>query len=421
MLSGALRVSRHEQDDDWLPYTINSALTQPNDPANALPASSTDAKATALTGDLRVTTRGLGPVGAALRFRFNEYDNKTESYTLPGYVRMDQTWVGGAISSNPYGNQQLKLAGELNYRPISPLLLEAGADWVDRQHTLREIDQDGEVGLFGRACWRVDPNVTLEGAYRYANRVAEDFDIEHYEDASGTLIEQPGLRRFDVASRRAQRADAWLEWTPKAWVQTRLEYRYERDYYPDSELGLQDVIQNLGLLDVMLTPSERVELGGGGGYGQSDADQMSRTSGGTISTNPQDNWSALLTDRNWFAYADFTWWMMPDKLSLDMAYEFSWQRGEYHLSNPTNTAEDLPDTRYLRNLFTATLTYDLWESTKLGARYGYDDYDFVDFANQNVPLLNTTTSPPGSNAIFLADNLLSYTANRYAIYLTQSF
>lgn len=421
-LAAALRVNRHEQSDDWLPYTVNSALTDPNLPANALPGTGTDAQATAITGDFRLTTRALGPVGASLRARYNEFDNQTESFTFPGYVRADQAWVAGALTTHPFGNKQVKLAGELNYRPVSRLYLEAGADWTDREHTLREIEEDEEAGAYGRVRLRLAQALSVEAEYRYANRVGSDIDLEYYENAAGTaFIEPVELRRYDVANRRAQIGEFGLDWGPAAWVQTHLEYRYERDNYPDTEIGLRDATRQLGLLDVMLPVSERFELGGGGGYGHYEADQQSRSSGATISTNPNDNWSALLLDRNWFAYADFTWWMQEDKLALEGAYEFSWARGEYYLDNPTNTAQDLPDTRTMRHIAMATLRYDVWDDTEVGLRYAFDDYDVVDFANQGIELLNTAGSPPLANAIFLGDNALSYSANRVALYLTQSF
>jgi len=424
-LSGTVGLRTIQQDDDWLPYTTNTALTQPNDPANALPGTNTDGKATALTADLRATTRVLGPVGASARFNYYDYDNKTPSFVLPGYSRVDAGWTAGPLTTHPYGNSRMKLSGDLRYRPVSRLLLEAGAEWNQREHTLREVEEDQEVAGFGRATLRLTNRFSLDAKYRYGNRVADEFHIEEYQTTSGTFHEQPGLRRFDVANRRQQLADAALHGMFGEAADVQLRYQYARNIYPDSDLGLQDQQGNDVGLDLTYHPEGRVELTGGGGWSQFDAQQVSRTSNsGTVSSNPNDDWTALLRDRNWYGYADLELDIEPDVWTLQLGYEFSWAKGEYLLSNPTDTAQDLPATRYVRHIALADLEYEMWRDTDVGIRYVYDSYDVEDFASQNIPLINPASASEtgaAANAIFLGDNSLPYTAHRVALYLTRRF
>ena len=419
-ITGALGVKFFRQDDDWLPYTINSALTEPNDPTNALPGTRTDGKAAAITGDLRLATRVLDPVGANVRFRYHDYDNETPEFDFPGYVRMDQVWEAIPLTSHPYGHKTAKLSGDLNVRPVSRLRLEGGGEWILRERTHREVPKDQEVAAFARADLRITNSLSVDGRYRYGNRTQDEFHISEYQNPDSSFHEQPGLRRYDVANRRQQLGEAKVSYLFNQNTTAAARYQYGRNKYPDSDLGLQDDEMHLIGLDLTWLPEERVDFLGGGGWSQRDALQESRTSGGSISTNPADNWTALLRDRNWYAYVGMEWDMVPDVWTFELDYEFSWARGEYLLSNPGDTAEDMPATQYIRHLAMFNLEYAVWRDTELGVRYFYDNYKVTDFANQGIPLINPAIGG-SANSIFLADNSLPYTAHRAALYLTRTF
>ena len=63
--------------------------------------------------------------------------------------------------------------------------------------------------------------------------------------------------------------------------------------------------------------------------------------------------------------------------------------------------------------------YHWLKSVTLVGRYGWEQYDVVDFATNNVPLIFPTTG--ASNAIFLGDSSIPYRATRLALLAKYTF
>ena len=105
-----------------------------------------------------------------------------------------------------------------------------------------------------------------------------------------------------------------------------------------------------------------------------------------------------------FVYSRDTWWAVPEQLRFGADYTFTRSMGKYHLSNDPKSptvpaAQDLPNTFYRRHELMRESSWRLQPQYDLTARFGYDQYDVVDFATNNIPLLNVT--PTGATAIFL--------------------
>jgi hypothetical protein len=52
-------------------------------------------------------------------------------------------------------------------------------------------------------------------------------------------------------------------------------------------------------------------------------------------------------------------------------------------------------------------------------RYGWEQFDVIDFAATGIPLLSPVTG--ASNAIYLGDNLQDYRANMLALVVKKTF
>jgi hypothetical protein len=88
-VSANVSVAEGTQNDPFIPYTINSALAWSR--LDSLPAKSLNAKATTVTQDYRLSGSPLAKVWAALRFRDEQYTNKTKQLTFNGLSTTDYT------------------------------------------------------------------------------------------------------------------------------------------------------------------------------------------------------------------------------------------------------------------------------------------------------------------------------------------
>jgi len=425
--TGSVTISQTTQDDKWLPFTINSAILQPD--SFPLPGTNTDGKAKTITQDYRVTSRPSDYFGGTLRYRRSEYDNNTKSSTFPGQVVYDQTWNGTDITNHPFGNTVTTYGLDLDVKPITKLTVTFLAEQQRRDRTFREVTRDDETTFGVKA--RVKPVRDLDAtaSYRHAKRELDEFHVEDYENASGALIEQPGLRRYDIGDREQERATGSLAWSPTSRVDLSATYDYLRnEYQSDSELDELASPTQLGLLDEARRSasmegafhlSERMDLTAGYGWGQVYTNQRSRESGAVIAFTDSVNWQARLKD--WFVYLSggVEWRPITDKLTLSGSYLLERAPGVFRLTRVTGTAIDLPGTRYKREAVGTEAWYQVDGSLSLGARWGWEQYEATDFANKDVPLLFPSSG--SVTAVFLGDGFQDYRAHQVELRVRRTF
>jgi hypothetical protein len=137
-----------------------------------------------------------------------------------------------------------------------------------------------------------------------------------------------------------------------------------------------------------------------------------------MSSNPIDNWTANIKDTDVYVAAGAAWSVRPQKLSLTADYEFSRHIQDFDLGNGANTAVDVPQTIYRRHDVTADAIYNWLRNMSFIVRYNWEEYDIVDFATNNVPLVYPATS---SAAITVGDSSQSYRAHRVALLAKWTF
>lgn len=410
-------VIRNEQNDAWLPMTVNSAISQSS--LDSLPGTNTDAKSTIIAQDYRVTTRPWRALTGVVRLHHQDYDNETPRHTFTGQVRMDQSFIAGRLTNKPFGNSELLAGTDLDWEVLPQATVGATYEFRRRHHTFREIESDEENRVEGRLRLRPVREITLGADYRHGERKSDTFILEDYENSSGVLIEQPGLRRYDVADRIQDRIRTNAGWTPNQKVSMGVSFEWLQNDFDQSELGLQEQQRKITAGNVLVTLTDRLNVNVGGGYEHTSATQKSRESAAVIVQSDTTSWTANPNDHNSYVFTSAEWWAAPAKLSFEVSYLFSRARATYDLLNFGGTAQDLPDTKHDLHDLLLEACYRVTHSLDLAARYGFERYDVSDFASQNVPLLNVASGT--SNAIFLGDSTLDYKAHRIAVLATQRF
>ena len=417
-LTGNVSVSRLTQNDPWLPYTVNTAIPESN--PDSLPGKSTDAKAVRVTMDYRLTSALTKGFHGTLRFHRHHYDNQTPEHTFSGRAPYDVSWTAGANTNEPLGNTQSTIGLDLDYKLTSRVSLGGTGELRKREHTLREAENDDEPVLGGRARITASDDLSFELGYSHGNRYQKFFDDSAYLSATGAQAEQPGLRRFDLANRLRDEANAGVTCAVGERLDLSVQYVLRQNRYNRSVYGLAYNREYQAASDAVLHASDVIDLSGGFGVNRSNTEQRSATSGAIIVLDHSADWSAGVRDVNTFAYGRADWRVTPKRWTLSAGYTFSRDQAKYHLTNNFSpAAQDLPDTFYRLHEATLEARCRLKGQTDLTGRYQFDEWRITDFASQNVPLLNVAAG--SATAIFLGDSSLPYKAHRLALLVSRRF
>jgi MtrB/PioB family decaheme-associated outer membrane protein len=419
VLSATLGLAHYTQNDDWLPMTVNTAIPQSS--LDSLPGRSTDGKANRLTGDYRLVSRPVPKLTATVRLHHDRYENDTPEHTFSGLVRVDQTFVPGAITSPSADYGQLVYGLDADYDFTRRVTIGGFAEQRRQDRTDREVERDDETVLGAR--FRARPGMGLElfVDYRHGDRTLDQFAVDEYKkngDPDSALTEQPDLRRYDVADRVQNQVRTTLSLPVGETVTLSTGYTYLDNDYPSTALGLTHEKRQTVDLDLSWSPSDRLDVSGGGGWERYDTHQISRESGATLASTDSTNWTAALADHNLFAYFNASW-SASRRLRLTGWYELTDARGTYDLDNFAHTAVDLPDTKYRRQEADVEARWVWMSHTDVTLRYVFEQYDVTDFGNEDIPFVFPVTG--ASTAIFLGDSSMDYRAHRVALLATRRF
>ena len=119
---GTFSFNNMQQNDPFLPFTINPALVFPGGvQANslmALPARSLNGNVNTYLSNNVVTTDITSDIKSKLSYRYYNYDNRTPTIYLPGYIGADAGGTGIVTTGNPF------VPTANGYAPLSSLTMK---------------------------------------------------------------------------------------------------------------------------------------------------------------------------------------------------------------------------------------------------------------------------------------------------------
>lgn len=434
-LTGTFGMSHGTQDDPFLRPTSNTALPQSS--LDSLPARSLNGKVNTYTGDVRLSSHPVNKLDAAVRFHYNKYDNKTEPLEFTGFAPYDVSWQRRIYTESDVAeNSQWVGGADLDYALSHEVRLGGTAEYRVRERSPREIEKDKESVVGGRLRLRPVSAMQIDGKYTHGDRKNDGFNLDDYMGYTTRLavpvtgvydslvqIEQSALRRFDVADRTQDKANAGLSYAFNETFDASASYAYVNNDYKNTTLGLTAEKEHTVAATGTMHVNERLDLNAGYGFDWMRSNQASRQSGSaTLSVNPADNWAAELKDNDVFAQGGFEWEARP-KVTLTGDYQFSRHAATFHFTNGGGagfaTFGDLPNTIYRLHQLVTEARYQWQKNTSVSLRYGFEEYDTNDWAVTNVPLIFPVTGT--SNAVFFGNSALSYRAHRAAVIMRHTF
>jgi Putative outer membrane beta-barrel porin, MtrB/PioB len=446
-LSADLAFNTWTQNEQFLPYTINSAIFTPTGaPANALstlPQQSLDGKINTSMFNFAFSSRPTDDLSIRLRYRAYELTNETTRFVIPGDAggSPDRSWSVntptpdapyGHPTANPYDHSTKRFDLQASY-DIGAVSLEGSYRNGQLERTSREA-HSGDENMWGvAAVWRTGGMFDFKAMYDSYERTAEGETIYGFQE--------------DEAEKTVKRTGLEVELSPfNAFGMTFTYYRNDREYpnrpnrvpvvsgvpvpgvqFPNTPSGLIEAAYDTFTLDFEYVPSERAEIGAW--YTDEKDTALNRwhtttTVAGTPPTYTLNNsLSYAGTERGDSFGVNAMFTLVPDKWKL--AFLFTQQKidglmditaletGSFY--NPGRTTlippgqggaadiADYDDTEWTTANLSLAYTYN--PKVTLSVGYAYDKYTYTDAYNANNSIF--VQSP----LFFMQENNGNYTAN----------
>jgi MtrB/PioB family decaheme-associated outer membrane protein len=373
-VTGSVTLGAWRQNDQLLPFTINSALAAPQ-----LPRQTAEAQARTVAMNYSVTSRPVRMVWLNARYRYHEFDNRTPRFETPVRVRLDQAIVAAhapvALSSTRHN---LDLDASLRPLPATSFSLAYGRAQVDRTH--RIFGRTTEDVIRVSADTALARIVTVRGIVEHAERAGSRFDAEALPDS-----EQPAMRHFDLADRTRDRVTALVQVTPVPAVGISASAARGQDDYRNSGFGLRDSETTSYTVALDLVPDERINAGLSFVTDTYSTLQRSRNAApGAQFNDPARDWLMDSGDRTRTITASLDLLRVVRATELRLVYDMSRSRATYLYQLPPNSTlaapSQLPPVLNRLQSATADVRYFVTPQLALGAWYWFDDYQVRDFS-----------------------------------------
>lgn len=342
-LSFTLQRGRMEQDEQFLPYTVNPDLTV----ATPLPRDSAGARIDTTLASLNLSARPWPRLHLHAQARYEEMDNRTPQATYV-YIGGDSTNQATVAASDrvrtnlPLSTERkvFKVGGSWDLIPKTKL--KFAYDFDEDQRTYAEVDRNRThlVSLGVRRSLTEDLNGDLTVSRSRRDGSGYCYNCPYLQSFAPALTgpqagnntnwdNLPLLRRFAYADRDRDKVRLALTASPHEMVTVQAFADYMRDEYPQTLFGLRNARTASYTLEAAFTPAEG--LSGYAYYTRDRAkyDQAGRSYNtaskptlGFVETSGSDWFNAGEDEGDTFGVGG-KWAVMPKRLELGLDATYS--------------------------------------------------------------------------------------------------
>lgn len=413
-ITGNFSYSLMEQDDTFLPYTVNptTAITVP------LPRSNLDGEVEKWFVNLAIATRPLPKLNLTGRYTFDYKDNNTPIDTYL-YVSRDGTSQSAIDESRarinrPYGYEKHKVQLDANYRLMPRARLAVGYQYENIDRNVRdrrvvltgstfnvgmnEVDtteeHTGYIKLMGTPTDRTQGWIK----YLHAERDGDDYFTPNpftfgHSDAFLDTVAFPDFenhflsRKFYMADRDRDQVSGNLNFFPNNKFTASFVGSYTTDDYDESILGRTDRDNLAVTLDLSYIPAENITT-----YAYFTHERIDNEQAGcqSCSTSPPADISNFYTvdteDRVNTVGLGLEWNAIKDKIDVALDYSFSKGTTEIDPAGGTSpaTVVPFPDLETTIHSLNLRADYRVNRQTSVRLGYLYEYFSTDDFALDGV-------------------------------------
>jgi hypothetical protein len=322
-LNGTAQFTTQNQNDQLIPWTINSVINSPVVIAAfphlaQVPRATAEAKATGVNTLLNFNTRPTNLVNVAVRYRYNKRDVQTPLFDATEYVRFDAVPEEAEEGFSPqFDNSRHNFDANVSFTPIhfGTMRVGYGHEAITRRgRGFADVDEN----IF-RVSWDTYSSslVMIRASFDAGRRRGSGFvEAAEGNDDLGTAVTGPGgtqptLRYYDEADRNRTRGSVVFTVMPMETVDVYFQFSGGRDKYladdsvpvsrPGELFGLQNATVTSWNVGVDYHPTEKVALGGNYGHDKYGSFQRSRNANPPPDptwTDPSRDWTLDNDDHN---------------------------------------------------------------------------------------------------------------------------
>lgn len=458
-LAAHISRGRNEQDEAFLPFSLNTAVPPPSDPrglavlqgqlAGGVPVSRYDGQVDTGVYDVRLTGHPVKWLGFKVFAHRYDYDNRTPEYTVTDYIRADTGLEGIARAALPFAWKKDNLGSDLRFRPLKRLGVTVGYEQEHWDREFRNTHESTEDIFKLAADWTPATWVSLHASAHTSERSYEQYDEETFfgEEsfpegepvANAIVLEQ---RLFDLANRDQDRWEVIAEITPAERFGFGVSWSTVRNDYEDitlvEEAGTTELLPALGrqeddttgwTLDVHVLASDRVTVYADYGEEEFEYDLASRyrpvTAGAAVDI-PENNWFSTIDDTTKLYGVGVNARLVPDRWTLDVHALVSDAKGRTQASFiPGGAAQgeavDFPDVTNRLTNATLDLRYRPAKNLTLGFGYIYEEFEIEDFSRDVMQVYMAGVDAGAAESAYLGWRIPPYDVNLFRVLLSYQF
>lgn len=401
-VSGLFRYGMMEQDERFLPYTINPMLDVPQ----ALPRDSLDGEIDETLFSVRLTSRPTQAWHFRTGYRYEDRDNDTprDVYLI---VHNDTSNQGSLDSSDarrnlPYSFTEHEAYVDGQYRFNKNWKGQLGYTFTNKERTFAEVEETRDHEFRVGADGRVSNGVRTSIKYTHARRTGDDYVDNlpflegHGDTYLATLAEDerfenhPAIRKYHLADRDRNALDLSAQIMPWERWGLNLRAHLSRDDYDDSELGLQQRDSMQFTVEPNYRFSEDVFAYAYYSYGERESEldghQFRPFPPLDSLTEASQRWSVDTNDEVHTFGAGLTWENVRPNLDLSLEYSRSSATTEYDVSAGSELGMPLgiPDVESDLDSIRLKATYRHKENLSYHLLLAHERFDTDDFAYDDV-------------------------------------
>jgi len=389
-ISSVFQYGIMEQDESLLPFSVGTTTA-------LLPRLQADAQIQTIHGTLNLSSRPLPKLALNLRFRHYQTINDTPVDAF-NYIRNDDILNAqvGPVNNLPFDMTQNQVNATASYYAFKGTTFKLGYKFDHRKRDFRSVDETKENTVTAGVRSSYFTNVNF--GYNVTLGVREETDpydetkINLARFGSATNETHPLMKRFDISERDQMKHSANINFSPTDRTTYGIYYNFVYDDYDTSQLGLQNSQRHDVTFDWMFTPSDATTLNVYYTYENIDTEQLNRVSGGTLSTDPADNWTANHDNNTHTVGAGVSHHFADNRVKLSTDYWFSDSVEDIKFTTGANlTAVDMPKLKTRNHNARFTGRYRWSDHMDFSLSYLYQRFEIDDFATDNFA--------PGSTAI----------------------
>ena len=396
--------SWQQQDDDFLPYTINPGLATPL----PLPASNLDGERVITHARLAMTLRPTARTDLTVRYRYRDRDDRTDrlpfAFVLHDVVDQGTDPATGDVRVNrPYSREIREFSLETGYRFSGGWRVSGGWQRETVERDLLPVDETREDAAHLTLNYRVGNRLSGWLKWLRADRDSGTYThnagflaghTQAYIDANGREVfaNDPALQVFFLADRRRDQQDWVLNWAAAASTDIALKFRRTRDDYSDSDFGLTEAAGQDLTLDLTYSPGEAFSVYGYASRALNERDQagfqwlgfLPQSTLPPLRDNSANAWQVESTSQSDTLGAGLEW-KVNSRFGLELEYALTRSETDYDIAaGSALAAAPLPDIEMDWRDITARGRYRVRDDLSLALQYRFRDYSTRDFALDGV-------------------------------------